>query len=73
MTPAIRPVKDDPDERYYTTAYIARLLDVQVETVRDWVKTGKLRGGRFGRHYRVARSDFITFARAMYGDNKGDQ
>ena len=40
---------------------IARELDLHVNTVRGWIRDGKLKATRFGRDYRVRREDFDKF------------
>ena len=40
---------------------IARELDLHVNTVRGWIRDGKLKATRFGRDYRVKREDFDKF------------
>lgn len=61
---------DRPDEnRLYSTTQIAELFSVTTETVRDWIKSGKLKGtaDEGGRAYRVRRRDLIEFANKKYG------
>jgi len=40
---------------------IAKELDLHVNTVRGWIRDGKLKATRFGRDYRVKREDFDKF------------
>ncbi len=51
------------DERWFTVAYIAELLDVHEETVRRWLKAGRLKGQNFGGRmgWRVKESDLNAF------------
>lgn len=68
-----RPETFDPDRpddnRLYSTKQIASLFSVTTETVRDWIKSGKLPGvvADGGRSYRVRRRDLIEFANRKYG------
>ena len=56
------------DNKLYSTAQIAELVSVTTETVRDWIKDGKLKGtAPGGRSYRVRRADLIAFANHKYG------
>ena len=50
---------------------IARELDLHVNTVRGWIRDGKLKATRFGRDYRVKREDFDKFVqdRTTPGDS----
>lgn len=70
-----RPVPFDPDKpednKLYTTLQVAQLFSVTTETVRDWIKDGKLVGVVVGGRYRVRRRDLISFANHKYGlDNE---
>lgn len=59
---------DSPDDKLYTTTQIAELFAVTTETVRDWIKTGKLPGITLGGgQYRVKRKDLVAFANHKYG------
>lgn len=67
-----RPETFDPDRpdtnKLYSTKQISELFSVTTETVRDWIKDGKLVGSApGGRSYRVRRSDLIEFANHKYG------
>jgi excisionase family DNA binding protein len=44
-----------------TTENVAELLQVDVETVRRYIREGKLRAIKLGREYRVRREDFEEF------------
>lgn len=58
---------DRPDDKLYSTKQIAELFSVTTETVRDWIKDGKLKGAAPGNRYRVRRGDLIAFANHKYG------
>jgi excisionase family DNA binding protein len=47
----------------YTTDEVAALLKVTRETVQDWLKSGRLRGFRAGRQWRVRQSALEDFVR----------
>ncbi len=40
---------------------IARELDLHVNTVRGWIRDGKLKATRVGRDYRIKREDYEKF------------
>ncbi len=45
------------EERFYTVQEVAEKLSVHEETVRRWIKSGKLKAERFGRAWRIRESD----------------
>jgi excisionase family DNA binding protein len=46
---------------WLTVEEIAQQLKMHVDTVRGWIRDGKLKATRFGRDYRVKREDFDKF------------
>ena len=47
---------------YLTTSDVAKRLDVSLDTVRRWLRSGELKGSPFGRAgYRIEDADFQTF------------
>ena len=56
---------DDNVATYLTPEQVADRLQVVVETVYRWLRSGKLRGSRLGRKvWRVAESDLNDFMKA---------
>ena len=50
------------EEKVYTVEEIAELLKVKVYTVREWLRTGKLKGFKMGgRVWRVKESELDKF------------
>lgn len=51
------------DEKWFTTSQIADLLQVTEQTVRLWLRDGRLRGRAFGGKtgWRVRESDLNSF------------
>jgi excisionase family DNA binding protein len=51
------------NERWYSVADIAQMLEVHEQTVRDWLKAGELIGYRFSGKtgYRVRQGDLEQF------------
>jgi len=45
------------NRRYLTTQQVADILKVRVETVRNYIKQGKLPAAKLGRDYRIAAED----------------
>ena len=52
---------------------IARELDLHVNTVRGWIRDGKLKATRFGRDYRVRREDFDKFVQERTTPDETEQ
>lgn len=49
------------DQRFLTTQEVAEILGVRVETVRNYIKRGKLPAVKWGRGYRIAQRDLEEF------------
>lgn len=45
------------DDEILTVAQVADQFGVTPQTVRAWIDTGKLKGGRVGKAYRILRRD----------------
>jgi excisionase family DNA binding protein len=45
------------DDDILTVAQVAEQFGVTPQTVRAWIDSGKLRGGRVGKAYRILRGD----------------
>jgi excisionase family DNA binding protein len=56
--------KDSKD--WLTVEEIADDLRVHVSTVRDWIKQKKLKAAKFGRDYRIKRTDYEEFIEQRY-------
>ncbi len=48
-------------ERFYTAEELAERLQVSVQTVRRWVKSGKLNGYKPGKELRIRATDLEEF------------
>ncbi|MEK7065471.1 MAG: helix-turn-helix domain-containing protein [Patescibacteria group bacterium] len=49
------------DAPYLTVAEIAKILRLNTLTIYDYIREGRLSAVRFGRYYRIAKSDFMSF------------
>jgi excisionase family DNA binding protein len=54
-------------EQLYSAEEAAQILGLQVRTVRNYVRDGRLPGVRIGKQYRIARSALEAFAGAGVG------
>ena len=50
------------NEQLYSAEEAAQILGLQVRTVRNYVREGRLPGVRIGKQYRIARSALEAFA-----------
>jgi len=55
------------DEKFYTIKEVAELLKVSDGGVRKWLKTGKLKGIKLGRIWRIKKSDLEEFINERRG------
>mgnify|MGYP001014333966 CR=1 FL=1 len=55
------------DEKFYTIKEVAELLKVSDGGVRKWLKTGKLKGIKLGRIWRIKKSDLEEFLNEKRG------
>lgn len=49
------------ETQYLTVAEAAEILKVKHNTIRDWLKAGKLRGSKIGRLWRIRQADIDEF------------
>ena len=54
---------------WLTVEEIAQELKMHVDTVRGWIREGKLKGAKFGRDYRIRREDYEKFIREHFPDD----
>ncbi len=52
---------------------IAKDLDMSEETVRAWIREGKLKGAKFGRDYRIRREDYQDFILKHFHPESDDE
>ncbi len=49
-------------ERFLTVEQVAQTLQVHLDTVRHWLRTGQLKGSKIGRVWRVPESELHKLA-----------
>jgi excisionase family DNA binding protein len=60
----------DNSNKYYTAEEVAEILKVTTESVRRWIRDGKLKSVKLGGKYiRVSQADLDEFVLSMRGDN----
>ena len=63
---------DTKSQTYYTTEEVADLLKVNKESVRRWVRSGKLKAVKLsGKFIRISQDDLNQFVEDMRGGNNG--
>ncbi len=61
-------------EKYFTTEQVANILQVHPFTILKFIKSGKLKGIKLGRVYRIKESDVQEFLEErMTGTNKKEK
>lgn len=55
-----------PEEQYFTTAEVAKILKLNPFTVLVYIRTGKLRASKVGKSYRITKSDIDAFIARGY-------
>lgn len=58
---------DDGLDPMYTVGYVAGMFSVTEQTVRNWIKSGKLKATRVNRQWRIPRRALLAFANSTYG------
>ena len=58
----------DNEVTLYRTEKVAELCEVTTETVRNWIKDGKLKAVKLESTWRVKRKDLIAFLNERYGN-----
>lgn len=59
-------IPETPD-RFYSTASVAELFDVKVETVQTWIKEGKLPAVKIGSRWKIRHSAVMALANERHG------
>lgn len=55
---------------WMTVEEIAEELRVHVSTVREWIRQKRLKAAKFGRDYRIKRSDYLEFINKHYNKDQ---
>lgn len=66
--------REEGFDRLYLLSEVAEYMHVTVETVREWVKAGKLIAAKAGRSYVVSDSDLRAYLTERFGlEDYGDE
>ena len=58
----------DNNNKYYTAEEVAEILKVTTESVRRWIRDGKLKSVKLsGKFIRISQDDLDTFTESMRG------
>ena len=55
-------------DKLYTTTEVAEMLQVRLQTIGNWCRTGKLKAKRVGRGWRIPASELSNFMNIEPGD-----
>jgi excisionase family DNA binding protein len=61
------------EKTWLRVSEIAKDLDMSEETVRAWIREGKLKGAKFGRDYRIRREDYQEFILKHFPPGSGEE
>jgi len=62
----------DINNKYFTAEEVAEVLKVTTESVRRWIRDGKLKSVKLGgRYIRVSQADLDEFVASMRGGTNG--
>lgn len=54
-------------ERHYTTDEVASICHVKKETVRDWIRDGKIKAVKRGRSYLISETELRNYLEVQHG------
>ena len=58
----------DTNNKYYTAEEVAEMLKVTTESVRRWIRDGKLKSVKLsGKFIRISQADLDEFVKSMRG------
>lgn len=59
---------NDTSNKYYTAEEVAEILKVTTESVRRWIRDGKLKSVKLGgRYLRISQADLDEYVASMRG------
>jgi len=62
------------NNQYYTTDEVAEMLKVTPDSVRRWIRDGKLKSIKLsGKFIRISREDLETFITSQRGDSQTNE
>jgi len=63
---------NDTSNKYYTAEEVAEILKVTTESVRRWIRDGKLKSVKLGgRYLRISQADLDEYVVSMRGGTNG--
>lgn len=63
----------DTNNKYYTAEEVAEMLKVTTESVRRWIRDGKLKSVKLsGKFIRISQADLDEFVKSMRGETPND-
>jgi excisionase family DNA binding protein len=62
-----------PDDDILTVSEVAVQFGVTPQTVRAWIDSGKLKGGRVGKAYRILRGDVYAMVESAANERRSGE
>lgn len=66
-------VTDAPVEKHYSVHSVAGMFDVGAQTVRLWIREGKLKARKINGRWRIPESELKRLANTRYGKPGDDE
>lgn len=64
----------DINNKYYTAEEVAEMLKVTTESVRRWIRDGKLKSVKLsGKFIRISQADLDEFVKSMRGETNNNK
>lgn len=60
--------KTTDEETFYSTRHVAKMFHMTTETIRNWIKEGKIEGSLINGRWYIKRSEMIRFANDRHGE-----
>lgn len=55
-------------DTFYTPEEVADHLKLSIQTIRSWIKAGKIKAARFGRQYRITGAELERVKQAAFSE-----
>lgn len=66
MTEQVIPTEENP---LRSVEYVAKVLDFEEATVRQWLRQGKLKGVKVGGVWKIPQVELVRFVNERFGES----